>query len=131
MNDPHDQIAQRARAMLDASVDALDASTLSRLNRARQRALAVAAPPRRAGRTAWAAAFATITALVFAGFLIPRATGPTAPSPTSGAATSARPETTTIASLANGDGEVIAAGDSLDMYEDLEFYAWLDTQQDG
>ena len=104
-----------ARALLDASTQSLDAATLSRLNRVRQAALA---QRRRKSRTWWlpAASLAASCALVLAvAAWYPHQRGGVAPA-TRAAAT---------------DAEVAAADDGIEFYQDLEFYAWLDAQQDG
>ena len=70
MNKPRDdeQFADKARALFDTSVESLDAATLSRLNRSRQRALAEA---RRPGRQWWLWAPATgIAAAAVVGVLV-------------------------------------------------------------
>jgi len=101
---------RRVRTVLDQPNGELDAATLSRLNRARQAALA-AALGRRPLRAWWPAALATAAVLAVAVVLvrIPEPATPAAP-------------------VAAEDFEVIAAQDSLELYEDLEFYAWLDAQ---
>jgi hypothetical protein len=105
-------LAARARAELDASVAALDAATLSRLNRARQGALDAA---RRSRHGAWrgpvlaAGAFAAVAALAL--WQLPR------PAVAPGA----------VAPLAE-DLALVADGSDLELVEDLEFYAWLDAQ---
>lgn len=102
-----------ARALLDASTHSLDAASLSRLNRARQAALA---QRQRSVRTWWlpAAGLAASCALVLAAvewFPHPRPT--------------VAPAMHAVAA----DAEVAAADDSLEFYQDLEFYAWLDAQE--
>jgi hypothetical protein len=108
------------RAALDQDVRDLDAATLSRLNRARQAALAAA--PRHAA-SAWLRAprwvpagflaSAAALALVFA--VVVRTPGP-APLPAGDPTISQ-------------DFELLSSQDSLDLYEDQEFYSWLDAQQ--
>jgi hypothetical protein len=102
-----------ARRGLDEGVEALDAATLSRLNRARQAALEVA---RRSRRPAWRwpVAFAAAASLVLAVAVAPRI------------APVATPDEPAIG---GADLELLAASDDLALYEDLEFYAWLDAQQ--
>lgn len=106
------RLAARARAVLEDSAQALDAATLSRLNRARQRALDAARAPRHAawrGPALAAGAFATVAALAL--WQLPRpALAPDAAAP-----------------LAE-DLALVAAGSDLELVEDLEFYAWLDAQ---
>ena len=114
MMTPHDDdpwIA-RARALLDRSADDLDAATLSRLNRARQAALA--ARQRVPRRWLWSAALASAAAALFAVAIGLRhpvdAPAPVAPP------------------LQAGDIDVLTNDDDVDLYENLDFYAWLGAQ---
>lgn len=106
------------RARLDESARDLDAATLSRLNQARQAALAAARPrapwwrfaPWLVGATATAAlALAVGLALTLPGSPEP-AVAPVA------------------AGLDAADFDMLAAPDDLALYEDMEFYAWLDDE---
>jgi ferric-dicitrate binding protein FerR (iron transport regulator) len=104
---------ERAVALLDESARNLDAATLSRLNRARQTALA----PRRRPRQAWlvgGSLAAAALALVIGVGLGHRVSSPTA-SPADAA----------------GQDEIdaLVGDDNPDLYENLEFYAWLNAQQ--
>ncbi len=99
----------QARALLDASAQELDAATLSRLNRARQRALDAAAPRAAAH---WPRRLAIAVSLLLAlAIWWPDATQ----NPTVSGASTLSPE----------DAELLADGE-LEMTDDLEFYAWLD-----
>lgn len=104
-----------ARRELDAGAEALDGAALSRLNRARQAALEVAAA-RRAPR--WLApvfAAGACAALALAAVIPLLRDGPAQPSPVA---------------EAGADFELLASAEDLSLYEDdLEFYAWLDSQQ--
>lgn len=108
-------IAQ-ARQLLDESASALDAATVSRLNRARQAAL----QQRRAARH-WmlpaglvsAAAVLVLAVLAWQGLAPP----PRETDFPLGANNSA-----------NGDIELVSSDDGLEFYQDLEFYAWLEAQ---
>lgn len=109
----------QTRALLDDSVRDLDAATLSRLNRARQAALEQHRP--RAARV-WLlpAGLASACALLLAvAVWQPHRhieSQSTAPGTTS----------------AKADGDGLADEASLEFYQDLEFYAWLDAQnKDG
>ncbi len=103
----------RARERLESQARDLDAATLSRLTRARAAALAEVARPQRPA-WAWPAAFATAFVLV-AAVVVWRLPGAPAPVP---------------AALSADDFALITEGeDDLALYEDLEFYAWLDAQQ--
>lgn len=98
-----------ARALLDDSARALDAATLSRLNRARQAALGqkrVRAP------RAW---FAAAGLAGGAALLLALAVW----APRHGVA----PADPAVAASASD------ADDEIDFYQDLEFYAWLGAQE--
>jgi hypothetical protein len=117
MNPPNDDgWLERARALLDASADNLDAATLSRLNRARQAALA--SRRKGPGRWAWSAALAGAAAAVFA-LAIGLHRHDAAPT--------GRPD----ASLDAADVDVLTSDDDLDLAENLDFYAWLEKQPAG
>lgn len=121
------ELERQARNVFQASVDAIDAATLSRLNRSRQRALAVAAGR---NRTAWRwSAWAPVGALA-AGVLgvvvllnSPSETG--APAPFAATATSG--------DVQHDPLELLAAGEDLDLATeaDLEFYAWVELETAG
>ncbi|HET7924871.1 MAG TPA: DUF3619 family protein [Rhodanobacteraceae bacterium] len=117
MNEPNDERwLERAKALLDDSAENLDAATLSRLNRARQAALAT----RRKGasRWAWSAALAGAAAAVFALAIGWHQRGVAPPSEPS-------------AALQAGDIDVMTSDDDLDLAENLDFYAWLEKQPAG
>lgn len=98
-------------AELDRRVEDLDAATLSRLNRARQAALAARAPRR---SWWWFALPAAATAALVLGVGL---AGKPAPSVPVGAAVPVSAQ----------DFELLSADDNLELYqEDLDFYAWLD-----
>lgn len=108
MKKSDEKIAQEAKALFDESVDKLDGATLSTLNQSRQRALAEA----RARPTQWmrwmpAAGMAAATLLVVMVIL---------PDP---AGVQRVPTEVT-------DMEILLGEDSIEMLEDLEFYAWID-----
>lgn len=111
---------ERAKSLLDESAQALDAATLSRLNRARQAALA---PRRRAAWLFLPAGLAGACALLLAvGVWHGRRASTTTPAQAP------------VAASANGnavnagDLDMIASGDDMEMMQDLDFYAWLDAQ---
>ena len=111
--DPRDEaLLARVRGALDEDVASLDAATLSRLNRARQAALDARAT--RWARPTWLGAGAmAAAAAVFAFALVVRAPDP-ARLPAGEAA-------------AAQDLELLSS-EEIDLYEDQEFYAWLDAQ---
>lgn len=117
MSISHDDDARwidRATALLDASADNLDAATLSRLNRARNAALAARTSRWRpwtvgAGLAGAAAAMLAI-AIGLSGRIDAPAMHATAP-------------------LDASDIDVLSSDDdTLDLSENLDFYAWLETQ---
>jgi len=118
MNERQDQIpdnerrAAAAGKLLRDSAGELDAATLSRLNRARQAALAAGQPGIRR-RPTWLAAAAGATTLAFLVLVVRLVPGP---GPESGVPADA------------GDLDVLLADESLEMMEDLEFYTWLDPE---
>jgi hypothetical protein len=113
----------QARVLLDESAQALDASTLSRLNRARQAALAQRAPRRRAAWVFLPAGLAGACALLLAVGVWHGRRTPTAMPAQAAVAVSANGSAVNA-----GDLDLIASGDDLEMMQDLDFYAWLDAQ---
>jgi len=97
---------------LDTTARDLDAPTLSRLNRARQAALSELKPVR-ASFWRFLPVLATAGALALAIGIVWRA-----PTPTEVA-----PQTPVE------DFVMLSEGEQIDLYDDLEFYAWLDGQQ--
>jgi len=112
MSDSEKPWLTQVRTILDQSADGLDAATLSRLNRARQAALA-----RRATAQRWylPAGLASACVLLLALFTWH------APAPQTELPLAAK-------SAAGGDIDLVSSDDSLDFYQDLEFYAWLEAQ---
>ncbi|MGH8121195.1 MAG: hypothetical protein ACREPT_00300 [Rudaea sp.] len=134
MNDPDknsfDQAAwiAQARQLLDESARDLDANTASRLNRARQTALALRG--RRSLRL-WLlpAGLTSACALLLAVAIWqphhPASSAVVAPNMRDSSA-----QTTGAVSAA--DADAAPAEDTLEFYQNLEFYAWLDAQgKDG
>ena len=110
MTEHDEQTDRRAKALFDESVDALDAATLSRLNRGRQRALA-ALDTRPNPWLRWVPAAGMATAALLAVMvLLP---GPVQPP------AGALPQSVT-------DMEILLGEDEFEMFEDLEFYTWMD-----
>ena len=107
--------ADRARVLLDESADALDAATLSRLNRARQAALAQRRPARQWALPAGLASACVLllAVLTWHSYL-----------PTAGTSL----EDPLARTAVPGDLDLVSSEDSLEFYQDLEFYAWLEAQ---
>jgi hypothetical protein len=123
------ELERHARNLFKASVDDLDAATLSRLNRSRQQALEAAAGRKRTGWrwTAWAPVGA-LAASVLSAVLLLR-------SPSETVAPAQVAATPTNADIPQDPLELLTAGEDLDLATeaDLEFYAWveLETADDG
>ena len=101
------QFVSRIRSALDQSVDQLDPGIRSRLRRMRHEALArKAAPPQRRWR--WATGLAAAGAAAAMLLLLPIA-----------------PQDANSPLAAVEDLEMLASGDPLEIYEDMEFYSWL------
>ena len=109
------RLAAAAGDLLRRSADELDATTRSRLNRARRLALAGLRP---AGvRRGWLmpAFGSAAVALVIVSVWLGRGVDPVP-----------APEQTAANPLVAQDLDVLLADENLEMMEDLEFYAWLD-----
>ncbi|MDG2374811.1 MAG: hypothetical protein P8M18_00530 [Woeseiaceae bacterium] len=108
-----DAFAKKAKQQFDESVERLDGETQSRLNRARHVALAELGTGRSIG-VQWAPAAGVAVAAVLAIVLW---TG--------------NPGTEDMAAPAvASDMEILLTGDSLEMLEDLEFYSWIDLDEE-
>lgn len=111
MNDQEgNEFGQRVVRVLDDSLQSLDAATLSRLNRSRQAALATR---RRHRSWVWGGGLAVAGA---SGLALMLAIG------LHGGADPLRGEVDATARMTD---EALLGGDDLDMYRELEFYAWL------
>ena len=107
MNESNDKFAQDARALFDASVDKLDGATLSQLNQGRNRALDELRTPR-AQWMRWAPAAGVATAVAVAVMVY-------VPEPE----IEVMPATVT-------EMDILLGEESIEMFEDLEFYALVD-----
>ena len=111
------EIAERASRLFAESVQRLDGETRSRLAGARAKAVAAAESSRSARMLqpsqlvpiGGAAAVALTVALIWPGSVAP-----------------VGPEEATVL----GDLDILLEGENLDLFEDLEFYAWLLQQPD-
>ena len=112
MKKTDEQFRKTAKAAFDESVDALDAATLSKLNRSRQRALAELERPGWRFST-WAPATGVAAAVLIAVMI------------------AQSPVTLEDAQLpaAVADMEILLGEDSIEMLEELEFYSWLDVAE--
>ena len=116
MNDPRrEPWLERSLALLDDSLGAIDSATLTRLNQARQQALAQRHWQRQRRLRLGLGALGA-TAMLLLGLGLGRQLQP--------------PPATTAATVASADA-LLAGEDSVELYADLDFYAWLDARQDG
>ena len=104
------RVTAASKQQFDESVDALDAATLSRLNRGRQAALQEA---RRSspGWLQWMPATGLAAAVLLAVVMF------------------GRPGDVDVIAVPASDFEIVMSEEDIDMLEDLEFYSWLDTQE--
>jgi hypothetical protein len=111
----NDDFAAQAKDVFDDSVERLDAAALSRLNQGRHAALATLGSTRsRAAWMRWAPA-GGVAAIALLAVLLVRA-----------------PEVENIPVEVASDFEILLDGESLEMFENLEFYSWMDdTDLDG
>lgn len=107
MSKSDEKLEQSAKRLFDESVDGLDAATLSRLNRGRQAAIEAASSGRPQWML-WAPATGIAAAAVVALVMINE---PTVDEIDSSVA----------------DIDIILGEESIEMIEELEFYAWLET----
>lgn len=115
------EFERNARAMFDASIESLDARTLSRLNHARHRAVEAAATASRPARRAWAhwiPAVALAASVVLASLLLLR--GQVLEPPSN--------ETAQLPVIPEAEAvEWLAAGEDLELVAEaeLDFYTWV------
>lgn len=120
-----ERLARDAQRLLRQGADELDAHTLSRLNRARQSALAEydrhgARPSRlRSWQAGLGAAAVCATAVIAVALWVGRIPGTASPGPAAPINSGAEP--------ASDLEVVLVEDDNLEMIEDLEFYDWLET----
>jgi hypothetical protein len=117
MNDPEknatladEQFTAQAKTHFDDSVQRLDAATLSRLNKGRHQALAHQGRARPAGWFRWMPATGIAAAALMTVMIMRGPSG-----------VDVIPEPMTASDL-----EILLEEDGLDLFEDLEFYSWLE-----
>ena len=108
-----DTFTLRAKKHFDESVENLDGETRSRLNRGRQAALAELESGRR-NWIQWAPAAGVAAAAVVAVVIW----------------TGNRPTDVLTPATINADIEILLTEDSFEMLEDLEFYSWIDLDEE-
>ena len=112
-NTAEDAFVERAKQRFDESVAGLDGETRSRLNRGRQAALAEIASGGRAWIDWAPAAGVTVAALVAVVMW-----------------TGSPPTDELMPSNASTDIEILFTEDSFEMLEDLEFYSWIELDEE-
>ena len=105
----NEEFVSKAGELFDDSVERLDAATLSQLNQGRQRALAELETARPLGQwLRWAPAAGIAVVAVVAVMMMNQ-----------------RISTVTDEPVTASDFEMLLEDDSLELFEDLEFYSWL------
>jgi len=112
MKKTDEQLAEAAKKAFDQTVDGLDAATLSRLNRGRQAALAAARQPARQWLH-WMPATGVAAAVLL--LLI----------------TQQGPGDVEVIAAPAADLEILLSEESIEMLEELEFYSWLETEDES
>ena len=118
MNEPDEldpPTVQRARARLEQGAERLNVYTVQRLAQARAAALAGERAPRTSRPWSLPALGAAVAAA-----LVVSVTLQVMYTPVVG-----------VAEVANFDMELLTAHEDLDLYQDLEFYAWLDDEHES
>ena len=118
MNEPTDnkveaeeQFAEKAKQLFDGSVDRLDAATLSRLNQGRHAALDQLQKSRpSAVWVRWLPATGVAAAAIVTVMVMRGPNGVDIP----------------VEADVAADFEILLEGESLEMFEELEFYSWLE-----
>ncbi len=133
MNANDIELALRARAVFNGSVDRIDIDTLRRLRDLRLHAQQVE-PRRSSARWVWPAAAGLTAALALVAFLphMPRAPAVATPAPTVSIVPPVAPPTMVARTSAATVADVVAA-DAVeavdpDMLSELDFYGWLAKQ---
>ena len=106
--------AEKAKKLFDESVEGLDAETRSRLNRGRHAALEQLATGKPVW-VQWAPAAGVAAAAVFAVVLW----------------TGNQPVDDITPAASASDFEILLTEDSFEMLEDLEFYSWIDLDEEN
>jgi hypothetical protein len=111
MNDQRDkEVQQRVRTELEAKLETLDANVAARLSAARHRALdQLTSKPRWQPVAGWAVA-ATLVVTVSLWW---------------------QQSPSTANGISPDDFELLVSGDGIELYEDLEFYDWLSSENDA
>jgi len=113
-----EEFARKAKAVFDDSVDTLDANTLSRLNRSRHAALQQGTRSR-SRLTQWLPAGGMVAAALVVALVL--RSNDTIDTDVSDLAST----------MAATEFEILLTDDSLEMLEELEFYTWMELEEEG
>lgn len=109
MNEPNeDKLTENIRQRLDNSAESLDANTLSRIRQIRTQAVAKTEARHSSWSVVITGALATTCVIVFAVMILLKSPVPT------------------TQTVPLDDLDLISSSESLELYEDLEFYQWLE-----
>jgi len=114
-------LGQRSRELFNEQVANLDARTRSRLNQARQTALDAVRGESHASSVRWLVPAGGVAALVLVGLFSMQFIG---------SGDEPLPDASMTVASTVADVEIIASGDELEMLQNVDFYAWLETQPD-
>lgn len=117
-----ERFVQTAQELLRDSAEHLDGATLSRLNQARQKALTELSRDNKQNKSRWVPAGAVAATAVLAAILWTGQMTPPTGSTIEDHGVAAEEMPFDVAT----DVELLLAEESLEMIEDLEFFAWLD-----
>jgi hypothetical protein len=115
-NDRNTELERRSKALFDESVEGLSGNIRSKLTQARHAALAEAGT-HRSSRRVWLPAAGLATAAAITAFVV---------------VPQLRQERAMPESVASADDmAILLNSDDLELLEDIEFYAWLDSDGDA
>ena len=126
LNREEQKLAELASEKLIASVDQLDAATLSRLNQARQRALEELPGRHRYLPLRWLVPSTSLAGAALVAILLLQPFSPMAVDPTAIGSMAINAEILNDESV---DFELLMVEDDLEMIEELEFFVWLTTEE--
>jgi hypothetical protein len=111
-------LERRAKALFDEGVDGLDARTRSRLTQARHAAVAALAQQREPFMRRWWLPTAGLATAALVAFIVVFNLNP------------ANEQQLAAASLAVEDMDILSGAENIELLEDMEFYAWLESEAD-
>lgn len=112
-------LEKRAKALFDEGVDGMDAHTRSRLTQARHAAVALLAQQREPFIRRWMLPVAGLATVALVAVIVVFNLDPTA-----------NEHQSVSAALAVEDMDILSGAENIELLEDMEFYAWLDSEPD-